>query len=136
MSIGLRRFLPFELLLSPAAAWEVLRFFFPGDVVGVYPEDLGVEERLFAQALLVAALDETRALGTLEETGSVPLVAAGWIRLHPIATRFVSRAPADWFSVAAAPDADATRIVEAARAAVSIRDRAGWMAHVRGGPLL
>jgi hypothetical protein len=136
MSVALRRFSPRDLLFPPASAWEILRFFFPGDVVGIYPEDLSLEDRLFAQALLVAALDETRALGTREAAGEVPLVAAGYIRIRPVAARLVARAPETWFDLAAPEGGDAARIDETARAAVSIRHRAGWLAHVRGGPLL
>ncbi len=136
MTIGLRAFSATELALPPRAAWEVLAFFFPADVVGIYPEDLGVEDRLFAQALLVAALDETRRLGAPEGPDGVPLVAAGWIRVRPVVERFVSRAPASWFEVAPPDGVGAGRIDEVARADVSIRYRAGWIAHVRGGPLL
>jgi hypothetical protein len=136
MTTGLRHFSPFELVLPPLASWEVLRFFFPADVIGIYPEDLSVEDRLFAQGLLVAALDETRSLGAHEGPGEVPLVAAGFIRVRPIVARLVARAPAAWFAVPAPEDDDPARIVEPARARVSIRYRAGWIAHVHGGPLL
>jgi len=136
VTIGLRSFAPSELLLSPPAAWEVLRFFFPADVVGIYPEDLSFDDRLFAQALLVEALDETRALGAPEGPEGVPLVAAGWVRLHAVAARFAARAPKEWFALGAPDGGDVSRIDEPARAAVSIRYRAGWIAHVRRGPLL
>lgn len=136
MAHGLRRFSPRELLLAPAAAWEVLRFFFPGDMVGIYPEDLTFEDRLFAQGLLVAALDETRSLGVPPGPGETPLVAAGFVRIRAIAARLVARAPGSWFACVAPEGADAVRIDEPARASVSIRHRAGWLAHVRGGPLL
>jgi hypothetical protein len=136
MPTGLRRFLPAELLLAPPQAWEVLRFFFPADVVGIYPEDLTLEDRLFAQGLLVAAVDETRSLGAVPGAGETPLVAAGYVRLRPIAARVVARGRTEWFSCPAPEGADAARIDEPARASVSIRHRAGWISHVRGGPLL
>jgi hypothetical protein len=136
MAYGIRRFSPRELLLAPPAAWEVLRFFFPGDMVGLYTEDLSVEDRLFAQGLLFAALDETRAHGTSAAPGETPLVAAGFVRIRAIVARVVARSPAAWFSCPPAEGEDEARIDEAARAAVSIRHRAGWLAHVRGGPLL
>lgn len=133
---GLRRFSPRELVLAPPAAWEVLRFFFPGDMVGLYMEDLSVEDRLFAQGLLVAALDETRSLGTPPGPEETPLVAAGFVRIRAIVARVVARAPGEWFASLPPEGADAARIDEPSRAAVSIRHRAGWLAHVRGGPLL
>ena len=136
MPIGLRRFSDREVLLAPQAAWEVLRFFFPADVVGIYPEDLDSRDRAFAQALLVAAIDETRALGAPEGPDGVPLVAAGYVRIRPVAVRVVARGPSEWFSVAVSEGSDGARIDEPARAAVSIRHRAGWLVHVRGGPLL
>ena len=136
MPIGLRHFATGELVLPPLAAWEVLRFFFPGDVAGVSPEDLSVDDRLFAQALLVAALDETRALGVIEGPDEVPLVAAGWIRIRPIVARVVARGTGAWFAFEVPADGDAARVHETARAAVSIRYRAAWIAHVRGAPLL
>ncbi|MCL4809337.1 MAG: hypothetical protein KJ062_16345 [Thermoanaerobaculia bacterium] len=136
MATGPRRFSPRELVLPPPAAWEVLRFFFPGDMVGLYTEDLSVEDRLFAQELLVAALDETRTVGAPVVPGETPLVAAGFVRIRAIAHRLVERAPGAWFSSPPPEGGDAARIDEPSRAAVSIRHRAGWLAHVRGGPLL
>lgn len=136
MTTGLRRFPPAELLLPPAAAWEALRFFFPADVVGIYPEDLSFEDRLFAQALLVAALEETRALGVPPGPDETPLVAAGWVRVRPVVARLVARGRAEWFASPVPDGADPVRIDEPARASVSIRHRAGWIAHVHGGPLL
>ncbi len=136
MTIGLRPFSPREAFLPPDAALEILRFFFPNDVAGICPGDLSFEDRVFAQALLVAAIDETRALGTLEGPDEVPLVAAGYIRIRPIVARMVAASPAAWFRFAVPENADGARIVEAARATVSIRHRAGWIAHVQGCPLL
>lgn len=136
MPTGLRRFSPAELLLTPSAAWEALRFFFPGDVVGIFPEDLTLDDRLFAQALLVAALDETRSLGAVPAPEETPLVAAGWVRLRPVVAQLVACGRAEWNSVPVPEGAEPVRIVEPARASVSIRYRAGWIAHVRGGPLL
>ena len=136
MTIGLRPFSPREVILPEDAAWEVLRFFFPNDVVGIYPGDLAFEDRVFAQALLVAAVDETRTLGTLDAPDGVPLVASGYVRIRPIVARVVAAAPAAWFAVAVPVNGDGARIVESARATVSIRHRAGWIAHVHGGPLL
>jgi hypothetical protein len=136
MPTGLRRFTPAELLLPPPAAWEALRFFFPADVVGIYPEDLTLEDRLFAQALLVAALDETRSLGPAPGPEETPLVAAGWVRLRPVVARLVGRGRAEWFASPVPEGTDPARIDEPARASVSIRYRAGWIAHVHGGPLL
>jgi hypothetical protein len=136
MGIELRSFVPRDLLLAPPAAWEVLRFFFPGDDVGIYPEDLSVEDRLFAQALLVAAIDETRAMGVIEGPDETPLVASGWGRVRFIAARVAQAAPPEWFAHAAIEGADASRVHETARGAASARHRARWLAHVRGGPLL
>lgn len=136
MAHGLLRFSPRELLLAPPAAWEILRFFFPGDMVGLYPEDLTIGDRLFAQGLLVAALDETRSLGVPTGEGETPLVAAGFVRIRAIVAGVVARAPGDWFGCPAREGADPSRIDEPARASVSIRHRAGWLAHVHGGPLL
>jgi hypothetical protein len=136
MAYGIRRFSPRELLLAPPAAWEILRFFFPGDMVGLYTEDLTVEDRLFAQGLLIAALDETRAFGAPVRPGETPLVAAGFVRIRAIVARVVARSPGAWFSCPPPEGGDAARIDEPSRAAVSIRHRAGWLAHVRGGPLL
>jgi len=136
MPTVLRRFSPAELLLPPSAAWEALRFFFPADVVGIYPEDLSLDDRLFAQALLVAALDETRSLGAVPAPEETSLVAAGWVRLRPVVVHVVAGARAGWFSLPVPEGADPVRIDEAARVSVSIRHRAAWIAHVRGGPLL
>lgn len=136
MTVGLRRFSPRELALPPRAAWEVLRFFFPADVAGIYPEDLSCEDRLFAQALLVAAIDETRRQGIPAGLEGVPLFAAGWIRVRVVVEGLAARAPAAWFEIPVPEGGDGGRIDEPARAAVSIRHRAGWIAHVRGGPLL
>jgi hypothetical protein len=133
---GLRPFGRNELVLGPAQGWEVLRFFFPEDVGRIRPEKLSVEDRLFAQALLVAAIDETRRHGPAEHPEEVPLVAAGMIRLLPVARRVAALGTNAWFDVAAPEGCDPARIDEQARADVSTRHRAGWIAHVKGAPLL
>ena len=133
---GLRPFRQNEPVLAPALAWGALRFFFPEDVGRLRPEQLSVKDRLFAQALLVAAIDESRRHGPPEDPKAVILVAAGSIRLVPVARRVATFGAGAWFDVAVPEEGDPARIDEQARADVSTRYRAGWLARVMGAPLL
>ncbi len=86
-----------------------------------------------ALRVLLFPVDSLGAVPAPEET---PLVAAGWVRLRPVVAQLVACGRAEWFSFPVPEGTDPVRIDEPARASVSIRYRAAWIAHVRGGPLL
>ena len=62
MSEKLQHFKPDELLLTRMEAWQVLVWFFGGNA-GTVPSWLTDDDRSFAQALLVEAIDASASVG-------------------------------------------------------------------------
>lgn len=61
----LKKFKPDEIVLDHHQAWQILEYFFGGDV-GSVPGQLTDMDRSFAQALLVEAIDKSYAMSWVE----------------------------------------------------------------------
>lgn len=64
--IGLREFLPSELLFDERETRDILKFFFPMDFPAIDATVMTDAIRGFAQGLLIEAIDATAALGWVE----------------------------------------------------------------------
>ena len=62
--LELRRFTAEEIILTPEDGYAVMRFFF--DEAGQLPHAFTMEDRAFAQALLVGAIDASYAMGYVQ----------------------------------------------------------------------
>lgn len=134
---GLRSFARGQLVLSPSDAREVLRFLFPVDRLPDEKE-LTAADVAFAQGLLVEAVDEERRLRVEEPPEELPAagrVAAGWGPVAPVLQAARKRFDPAWQSRPAVEGLDA-EISEQARAGVSTRFRALWLARLLGAPLV
>ena len=98
MSVQLQHFNSDELLLTHMEAWQVLVWFFGGNA-GIVPGWLTDDDRSFAQALLVEAIDSSATVGIIrriwESTVTPPMTVKSllfkiaktggmilWDRLH------------------------------------------------------
>ncbi|HEU5115991.1 MAG TPA: hypothetical protein VFT74_04875, partial [Isosphaeraceae bacterium] len=63
--MSLRKFSPSELALTQQQAWQTLVFFFGGNASSV-PGWITDNDRSFAQALLVEAIDKSYAMSWME----------------------------------------------------------------------
>lgn len=133
---GLRPFTRGQLVLSRSQAREILRFLFPADRLP--PEgELTPADVAFAQGLLVAAVDEERRLRVEEPPEVLPAierVAAGWGPVAPVLEAALRRFDPSWLTRPAIEGVEA-EISEPARAGVSTRFRALWLARLLGVPL-
>jgi hypothetical protein len=64
--IGLREFLPSELLFDERETRDILKFFFPMNFPAIDATVMTDAIRGFAQGLLIEAIDATAALGWVE----------------------------------------------------------------------
>jgi hypothetical protein len=93
--MSLRKFAPSELALSNQQAWQVLVYFFGGNASSV-PGDLTDNDRSFAQALLLEAVDKSYQMSwieTLWKSSASPTSSVSGI-LRSLATK----AARDWLS--------------------------------------
>ncbi len=138
MPLGLRPFKPEELVLSRAEAFALLAFFFPLEPPPS-PDALRIDDAAFAQALLVAALDEERRVRA-EEPDDLPpgvqRVAAAFGKVEKVVVAAARRCHPSWFRHADPFGGGPPAIGEAARARIAIPYRAEWLSHLRGAPLL
>ncbi|NMG68687.1 hypothetical protein [Parazoarcus communis] len=64
--VGLREFLPSELIFDDRETRDILKFFFPRDFQVIDASVITDAVRAFAQGLLIEAIDATAALGWVE----------------------------------------------------------------------
>ncbi len=134
---GLRPFARGQVVLSRPEAREVLRFLFPLDRL---PDEKELTEAdlAFAQGLLVEAVDEERRLRVEEPPEELPAaerVAAGWGHAARALAAALKRFDPAWQSRPVIEGLEA-ELSEQARAGVSTRFRALWLARLLGAPLI
>ena len=132
----LRRFAPDEIKLSQQDAFCILRFFRfePGRA----PGSLTVEDRGFAQALLVEAIDRSYDLAFAElmfrsSSGDVP---ADFASVRPIVRQFARGAASHWFRHATVYDLARPEIYESVRSMIACDFRTAWAARAQRGQLV
>lgn len=91
----LRKFSKSEVVLNDMEAWQVLVFFFGGNA-GTTPRWLTPQDRAFAQALLVKAVDASKQLSWIQELWSSTANPSTGVRsvLRSLATK----AARDWLA--------------------------------------
>ena len=97
---NLKRFSDAEILLSQDDAFKTLVFFSPSDIGSLTAESLTKNHIMFAQAILVEAIDASYAMGYAEALfksflGKTPMSFASVARL---VASFCGRAAKNWFS--------------------------------------
>jgi len=134
--MGLRRFRPSEIHLTRDEAWKVLRFFWPN--TSVRPQQITQQDRAFAQALLVEAIDRSHAMGyveTLYRSWFGRGVAPTYKGIKKAASKFARKALKRWFKHATGDDLKDPEIYESVRVTLARNFRSTWKIREQGGGL-
>lgn len=119
----LRKFRPDELVLSHQEAWQVLVYFFGGNA-GMVPGWLTDEDRSFAQALLLEAVDKSYAMSwvqTLFEASAKPNAS-----VQGILKSLAKKAARDWLSNAKPTDLASAKIYASVKNQLTRNWRSAW----------
>jgi len=128
MSHELKRFSPNEIRLTNEQAWRVLRFFWPA--TSILPGELTEDDRSFAQALLVEAIDSSYRMGYVEHLFwlyvKIPPVALGFNSITDVVKGFAKAALKHWFKHATRADLANPQIYESVRTVLASHFRSAW----------
>ena len=135
MSARLRRFTPGEVILSGQDAHAVLHFF--SIEPGISPAAMTIDDRAFAQALLVEAIDASYEMGYAEAIfrsvfGKTPASLAS---VASILANLAVRAARNWFEHASAADLQNPSIYESVRLVVARNWATVWRIRLATGQL-
>jgi hypothetical protein len=125
MSVNLQHFSGNDLRLSTEEARKVLKFFFPNDNIDYI--NITDEDRSFAQALLVEAIDASEKMGYVQiifEEFETPPNDFGFIK--ELAKKFMKQALVNWFRNASGKSFSDPKIYLTVRQRLSINFRSTW----------
>lgn len=131
----LKHFNESEVKLSQHDAFAVLRFFWLEP--GVAPQQLTLQDRAFAQALLVEAIDRSYDMGYVEIIfrtfyGKIPTSFAA---IRDLVKSFAKAAAKHWFEHATGKDLQDPKIYESVRRTLAANFRSVWQIRVQTGEL-
>lgn len=131
----LKHFTESELKLSQQDAFIVLRYLWIEP--GLSPEQLTVGDRLFAQALLVEAIDSSYAMGYVEIMfrnffGQVPTTFSA---VRELVQAFAKAAAMHWFKHATSDDLKNPKIYESVRTQFKSNFGSVWRIRLQTGEL-
>lgn len=128
--MALRKFNSAELALNNQEAWQVLVFFFGGNA-GTAPGWLNDNDRSFAQALLLEAVDKSYAMSWVETLFSSAM------KLNPsvkdILKALAKKALKDWLKSANPTDLSEAKIYQSVRDRLRLNWRSAWEIRVTTG---
>lgn len=135
-AVGLRHFAPNEIYLSQSDASAILHFFFPHE----QNPDSGAltdEDRGFAQAMLLEAIDKSYAMSFVQDIydvfyGKVP---TGFDAIKDMLKDFAKKAAKTWFDHATGKDLEDPKIYTAVKAALTANFRSVWVIRLKTGEL-
>jgi hypothetical protein len=135
-ALGLRHFTKDEIYVSQDDARALLRFFFPTEQV----PDAGAltdEDRGFAQALLLEAVDKSYAMSFVQDIydvfyGKVP---TGFDVIKDMLKDFVKKAAKTWWDHATGKDLADPKIYNAVKVALTANFRSIWNIRMQTGEL-
>lgn len=135
MSARLRRFTPGEVILTGPDAHAILRFFSIEPMLT--PDRLTMEDRAFAQALLVEAIDASYDMGyaaaLFNAVGMKPVASLTGVAVA--LAQFTVRAATHWFEHASATDIRNPQIYESVRLVVARNWSTIWQIRLATGQL-
>jgi hypothetical protein len=136
MSVALLRFSSSELLLTQEQAWKILRFFWPD--MNTPPNSLTVNDRSFAQALLIEAIDGSYNMGFVKLIFDYffmkPPTSFGNIK--DMVKIFVKAAMNHWFKHATGANLKDPKIYESVRLTLARNFRTTWKIREESGELI
>lgn len=135
-ALGLRHFTKEEVFLTEEEAGKILRFFFPQDQLpeGQAPND---DDRAFAQALLLEAIDKSYAMSFVQDIydafyGKVP---TGFDAVKDMLKDFAKKAAKTWFDHAAGKDLADPKIYTSVKTVITANYRSVWVVRLQTGEL-
>jgi hypothetical protein len=133
--MALQQFSESELKLTQHDAFVVLRFFWLEP--GILPQQLTVQDRAFAQALLVEAIDRSYDMGYVEIIfrnfyGKLP---ESFESIRDMVKSFAKAAAEHWFEHATGKDLENPKIYESVRRVLSANFYSVWQIRVQTGEL-
>jgi hypothetical protein len=131
----LKHFSGSEVKLDQHDAFAILRFFWLEP--GMEPSQLTVEDRAFAQALLVEAIDKSYDMSFVELLfknfyGKVP---SSFEAVRDLVKSFAKEAAKRWFQHATGKDLENPQIYESVRATLARNFRSVWQIRLQTGEL-
>jgi len=124
----LKKFGPEELVLSHMEAWEVLVFFFGGNA-GVKPGWLNDNDRSFAQALLIEAIEASSAMSWIETLWKSSVKPNASVK--GIIKALAKKAAKDWFKKATKGDLEDPEIYQSVKSSLTRNWRSAWEIRVQ-----
>jgi len=126
----LRKFKSSELAFTQQEAWQVLVFFFGGNASSV-PGWMTDNDRSFAQALLVEAIDKSYAMSWMQAILRVTVNPP--TSLRAIFGRLARKAARDWFNEATLSDLKNPRIYLTIKNQLTLHWRTAWEIRIQTG---
>ena len=119
----LKKFSGDEIVLSNQEAWQVLVFFFGGNG-GIAPGALTDNDRSFAQALLLEAIDASEAMSWIETLYNSAMKLKPEVKdiLKALAKKFVK----DWFKKATKKTLEDPTIYQSVKNTLTRNWRSAW----------
>jgi hypothetical protein len=134
--IYLKHFAPDEIVVSSEDAQKILHFFFPNDPTPDVGE-LNDEDRAFAQALLLEAIDKSYAMSYVQDIydvfyGKIP---TGFDAIKDMLKDFAKKAAKTWFDHATGKDLADPKIYNAVKVTLTSHFRSVWSMRLQGAGL-
>jgi hypothetical protein len=123
----LRRFKKSEIALSPLESWQVLCFFFGGSASTV-PGWLTDDDRSFAQALLIEAVDASHEVSWIQSLWRETLKPGASVL--KILAKLALKAAKDWLRSAKPTDLKDAKIYQFVRDQLTRNWRSAWRIRV------
>lgn len=128
--MALKKFAPSELVLTPMESWQVLVFFFGGNA-GTLPGWLNDNDRSFAQALLIEAVDASYRMSWIEKLWSSTVNPSASIK--GILAKLALKAARDWLTHAKPTDLAHAKIYTMVKNQITANWRSAWQIRVETG---
>jgi hypothetical protein len=128
--MSLRKFKQDELVLTHQEAWQVLVFFFGGNA-GVVPGWLTDNDRSFAQALLIEAVDKSYAMSWMEAIFRA--TANPTTSVKSVLAKLALKAAKDWLSHSKPSDLKNANIYLAIRNRLTLNWKTPWQIRLDTG---
>ncbi|MDR3621069.1 MAG: hypothetical protein P4L85_17085 [Paludisphaera borealis] len=128
--MSLRKFTRSELAVSPMEAWQVLVFFFGGNA-GTVPGWLTDNDRSFAQALLIEAVDASYRMSWIEKLWSSTVNPSASIK--SILGKLAVKAMRDWLTSCRPTDLNKAKIYTMVKDQLTRNWRSAWQIRIETG---
>jgi len=131
----LRHFQTNELLFDKERSFRILQFF--GIEPGIPPTSFTDQDRSFAQALLVAAIDSSYQMRFVQAIFDVFYMkpVASFDDVGDMCKEFLKRAAENWFEHATKQDLRDPEIFDSVRTVMGSRARSVWRVRVQTGEM-